>query len=111
MLQEAWVAAAVGIAVAGVSALIAWFALRWSARRPGTMMIAVLGGTMVRLLLVVGVSILLLLFKEVHIAGYATGLICAYLVFLGLEIVLVLRSADRKGHASDVGGGVDKRGG
>ena len=72
MLQEAWVAAAVGIAVAGVSALIAWFALRWSARRPGTMMIAVLGGTMVRLLLVAGVSILLLLFKEVHITGYAT---------------------------------------
>ena len=31
MLQEAWFAAAVGIAVAGVSALIAWFALRWSA--------------------------------------------------------------------------------
>ncbi len=110
-MQEAWVAAVAGIAVAGVSAMIAWLALRWSASRPGTMMIAVLGGTMARLLLVAGVSILLLLFNQVHVAGYATGLICAYLVFLGVEIVLVVRAANRKGRTGDVGEGVDRRDG
>lgn len=110
-MQEAWVAAVAGIAVAGVSAMIAWFGLRWSANRPGTMMIAVLGGTMARLLLVAGVSILLLSFHQVHVAGYATGLICAYLVFLGVEIVLVVRAANRKGRTGDVGEGVDRRDG
>ncbi|MDA0335246.1 MAG: hypothetical protein O2782_08795 [bacterium] len=97
MLQDAWIAAAVGVAVAGTSALIAWAGLRWSMHRPGTMMVAVLGGTMVRLVLVGGASVLLLLYSDVHQVGYAAGLIAAYLVFLGIEIALVARSAGRKG--------------
>lgn len=101
MLQDAWIAAAAGVAVAGVSALIAWAGLRWSMRRPGTMMIAVLGGTMVRLVLVGGVSILLLFYNDVHQAGYAAGLISAYLIFLGVEIAIVARSG--------TSAGVDKR--
>jgi len=101
MLQDAWIAAAAGVAVAGVSALIAWAGLRWSMRRPGTMMVAVLGGTMVRLVLVGGVSIILLFFSDVHPTGYAAGLISAYLVFLGVEIVIVARSGSS--------GGVDKK--
>jgi len=107
-LQQVWVAVATGIAVAGVSALIAWFGLRWSARRPGTMMVAVLGGTLVRLVLVGGVSVLLLLFTDVHHIGYAVGLIGAYLVFLGIEVALVARSANRRRPLAGPDGGVDK---
>lgn len=100
MLQDAWMAALVGIAVAAVSAVIAWAGLRWSMRQPDTMMVAILGGTMIRLLLVGGVSIILLMFNDVHTAGYASGLFGAYLLFLGVEIVFIARSAGR--------GGVDK---
>ncbi len=110
MLQQAWIAVVTGVAVAGVSALIAWFGLRWSARRPGTMMVAVLGGTMIRLLLVGGVSILLLLFTQVHSTGYAAGLICAYLAFLGIEVVFVVR-ARQKDPTNAGEEGVDKRAG
>ena len=103
MLQNAWIAATTGVAVATASAAIAWAGLRWSMRQPGTMMVAILGGTMIRLLLVAGVSIVLLLFNDVHTAGYASGLLGAYLLFLGVEIVFVARSAGR--------GDVDKRDG
>jgi hypothetical protein len=109
MLQDVWGAALAGIAVAGVSALIAWAGLRWSMRRPGTMMIAVLGGTMVRLVLVGGVSIIVLLYNDVHQAGYLAGLIGAYLTFLGVEIAIVARSARQNGPAVDSAEGVDKQ--
>ena len=96
ILENGWIAALIGIVIAGVSAVIAWLGLRWSGTRPHAMMIAVLGGTMIRLLLVSGVSVLLLLSTPIHVTGYAVGLIVAYLVFLGVEVVLVARASDQK---------------
>ena len=93
MLMNPYVAAAVGAAIAGVSAVIAWLGLRWSAQRPGLLVAAVLGGTLVRLFLVAGVTGLLLALTEIHTTGYALGLILFYLLFLGVEIALVARSA------------------
>ena len=51
------------------------------------------GGTLVRLFLVAGVTGLLLALTEIHTTGYALGLILFYLLFLGVEIALVARSA------------------
>lgn len=96
ILENGWVAALTGVAIAAASALIAWMGLRWTEGRPKTMMIAVLGGTMIRLVLVGGVSVLLLLSTPIHVRGYAAGLIVAYLVFLGLEVTLVARAANQK---------------
>lgn len=94
-LLNAWVAAGLGVAVSVVSALIAWLGIRFSARRPGLMFVAVFGGTLLRLVFVGGASVLLLHFYEVHTAGYAVGLIASYLLFLGMEIAIIARSAGR----------------
>ena len=94
-MSDPWVSAAAGVAGAAVSALIAWAALRFAARHPGALVIAVLGGTAARLLLVAVASVLLLWFAQVHRAGYATGLVVAYLAFLAVEILSVARGAPR----------------
>ena len=91
MTGEPWVAVLCGIGVAAASALIALLGLRWSASRPGLVVAAVLGGTLVRLLLVIGCSVFLLGFTNVAPLAYATSLIVSYLGFLGIEIFLILR--------------------
>lgn len=94
-MSDPWLSATAGVAVAAVSALIAWAALRLAARHPGALVLAVLGGTAARLLLVAAASVLLLWFTRVHRASYATGLVVAYLAFLAVEILAVARGAAR----------------
>jgi hypothetical protein len=96
-MEHPWAGAGAGVAVAAVSAAIAWLGLRYSARHPRALMVTILGGTMARLLLVAAASILLLWFTEIHKTGYAAGLIVAYLLFLALEVVLIARGAGRRG--------------
>ena len=96
IMQDPWIAAAAGALVAAASAAIAWMGLRLGARNPRALVAAILGGTVVRLLLVAAVSILLLWFTETDRAGYAAGLVVSYLVFLVLEVALVARGAGRR---------------
>ena len=96
MMQDPWIAAAAGVAVAAASAAIAWVGLRLGGRNPRALVVAILGGTAARLLLVAAASLLLLWFTETHRTGYAAGLVVAYLVFLALEVVLVARRAGRR---------------
>jgi len=91
---ETWVAVLCGIGVAAASAVIAWLGLRWSADRPNLMVAAVLGGTLVRLMLVVGCSVFLLGFTDMEPLPYATALIVSYLGFLAVEIFLIIRRRD-----------------
>lgn len=98
MLNDPWIAAAAGVAVSAVSAAMAWAGVRLAGRRATTMMLAILGGTLVRLVFVAGASILLLSALQVHAVGYAAGLIVTYLLFLGIEIALVARAG--RGDAS-----------
>ena len=91
MMGESWVAVLCGIGVAAISAGIALLGLRWSAARPGLIVAAVLGGTIIRLLMVIGCSVLLLGFTDVNPLVYATSLIISYLGFLGVEIFMVIR--------------------
>lgn len=100
-MSDPWVAALAGVAVAAASALISWAGLRLTARRPGLVVAAVLGGTMVRLLLVAAASIGLLWFADAHPTGYAAGLVLAYLAFLAAEILFVARGAFRPGARRD----------
>lgn len=95
-MQDPWIAAAAGVAVAAASAAIAWVGLRLGGRNQRTLVVVILGGTAARLLLVAAVSILLLWFTETHPTGYLAGLVAAYLVFLALEVVLVARGAGRR---------------
>ena len=94
-MQDPWIAAAAGALVAAASAAIAWVGLRLGGRNPRALVVVILGGTVVRLLLVASVSILLLWFTDTHRTGYAAGLVVAYLVFLALEVVVVARRAGR----------------
>ncbi len=94
-MQDPWIAAAAGVLVAAASAVIAWIGLRLGARNPRALVVAILGGTAARLLLVAAVSLVLLWFTDTHRTGYAAGLIVAYLVFLALEVALVARGAGR----------------
>ncbi len=96
IMQDPWIAAAAGVLVAAASAVIAWVGLRLGARHPRALVVAILGGTVARLMLVAAVSLILLWFTDTHRTGYAAGLIVAYLVFLGLEVVLVARGAGRR---------------
>lgn len=100
-MDDPWIAAAAGVVVAAISAAIAWLGLRYSARHPRLLLAAVLGGTMVRLVLVAAVSILLLWTTDVHHSGYVGGLVVAYLVFLGVEIAYVARTASRRDGADE----------
>ena len=95
-MQDPWIAAAAGVLVAAASAAIAWVGLRLGARHPRALVVAILGGTVARLVLVAAASLILLWFTDTHRTGYAAGLIVAYLVFLVLEVVLVARGAGRR---------------
>ncbi len=94
MTGETWVAMLCGIGVSAASAVIAWLGLRWSASRPRLIIAAVLGGTLVRLMLVVGCSVLLLGLTDMAPVPYATALIVSYLGFLASEIFLIIRRRD-----------------
>lgn len=96
-VSQPWVAVLCGFLVAAISAFIAWLGLRWTASRPGLMIAAVLGGTMVRLVLVGAGSIALLLSTSVNPTIYMISLAICYLVFLGGEIYLVVRRASGAG--------------
>ena len=96
IMQDPWIAALAGAAVAAASAAIAWAGLRLGARSPRVLAAVILGGTLARLLLVAAVSLLLLWFTDTHRAGYAAGLVAAYLLFLALEVALVARGAGRR---------------
>ncbi|MBT3345765.1 MAG: hypothetical protein HOH74_13770 [Gemmatimonadetes bacterium] len=92
-MSQPWVAALCGFAVAAASALIAWLGLRWSESNPRLMIAAVLGGTLVRMVMVGAVSVLLLLFTSIDSTIYVVTLAVCYLLFLGVEIYLIASRA------------------
>lgn len=100
-MSEPWVAALCGFGVAAVSACIAWLSLRWSATRPGLAVAAVLGGTLIRLVLVGAASVLLLLLTTIDSTTYITSLAAFYLAFLGAEIYLIARRSNKPVHPTD----------
>ena len=90
-----------GLAVAVISGVVAAVALRWSLNKGmQILMIAIFGGMILRLLMVAVCSALILKLTPVDPKGYGASLVLAYLLFLTIEILYVMKKkvdkAERK---------------
>ena len=87
-----WDGVIAGLAVAGINGAIALAAVRWGLQQGmQVFMVVFFGGMTLRLILVAVASILLLKLTAVHPASYIVALIVAYLLFLLLEVLYVLK--------------------
>lgn len=85
-----------GAGIAAFNGVGTLLVVRWSMDKGNAaFMMAILGGMFVRLLLIGGASILVLKFAGVDPVWYLASLVVLFLVFLGLEILMVLRAARR----------------
>ena len=92
-----WDGVIAGLAVAGINGAIALAAVRWGLQQGmKVFMIAFFGGMTLRLMLVAVASILLLKLTAVHPASYIVALVFAYLFFLLLEVLYVLKNKAEK---------------
>ena len=88
-----WDGVIAGLAVAGINGAIALAAVRWGLQQGmKVFMIAFFGGMTLRLMLVAVASILLLKLTAVHPASYIVALVFAYLFFLLLDVLYVLKN-------------------
>ncbi|MBM3279103.1 MAG: hypothetical protein FJY95_13620 [Candidatus Handelsmanbacteria bacterium] len=91
-----WEGVIAGVAVAALNGLGAWLLIRWAFDRDNqTFVLAVLGGTGVRLALVMAISVGIFKFTELQAGAYMGSLIVSFLVFQVWEIALVLRRRGR----------------
>ncbi len=89
-----WEGIGVGVAVAALNMVSAWWMINWGFERDFQTFTKIFLGSMVtRLLLVGAVSVALFKFTAIHKEFYAGALIAGFVVFQILEIVLVLRKA------------------
>ena len=86
-----------GLVVAGINGALAAAALSWGLHKGmQVFMIAIFGGMILRLMLVAVCSVLVLKLTPVDPKGYAASLVAAYLFFLVLEMLYVLKkNADK----------------
>ena len=81
-----------GLVVAVINGAVAAVALHWGLNKGmQILMIAIFGGMILRLLMVAVCSALILKLTPVDPKGYAASLIIAYLLFLMLEILYVMK--------------------
>ena len=81
-----------GLVVAVINGVVAAVALRWSLNKSvQILMIAIFGGRILRLLMVAVCSALILKLTPVDPKGYGASLVLAYLLFLTLEILYVMK--------------------
>ena len=94
-----WEAVLWGAGVAVLNGVGTLLLVRWSLDKDNAVfMMVVMGGMFARLFLIGGASILVLKFAGVDVVWYLASLAVLFLLFLGLEIVMVLK-APRRGPA------------
>ena len=87
-----WEGVIAGLAVAGLNGALALAAVRWGLDKGMQVFLtAFIGGMALRMMLVAVLSVLVLKLTSVHVASYAISLVVAYLAFLLLEILYVLK--------------------
>jgi hypothetical protein len=87
-----WEGVIAGVAVAAANGLAAWILINWAFEKDNQVFVlAVLGGTGVRLALVGAVSVGVFKFTQLSAGAYLGGLVVSFLVFQVLEIALLLR--------------------
>ena len=91
-----WNGIIAGLAVAGLNGALAVAAIRWGwGKGMQVFMVAFFGGMIARFIAVAVLSVVLLKWAEVHAASYFLALVAAYLLFLALEILYVLKLQSR----------------
>ena len=94
-----WEAVLWGAGVAVLNGVGTLLLVRWSLDKDNAVfMMVIMGGMFARLFLIGGASILVLKFAGIDVVWYLASLAVFFLLFLGLEIVMVLK-ASRKGPA------------
>ena len=92
-----WEGVIAGLIVAGINGAVALAAVRWGLHQGmQTFMIAFFGGMTLRLMLVAVASIIVLKLTAVHPASYIVALVVAYLFFLLLEVLYVLKNKTKE---------------
>ena len=88
-----WEGVMAGLAVAAVNGALALAAVRWGLDKGmQVFMIAFFGGMTLRLMLVAVCSVAVLKLTAVDTKGYIVALVGAYLFFLLLEVLYVLKN-------------------
>ena len=97
-----WEGLIAGAAVAFGNGLVAWGLIQWSFEKsPQLFVQAVLGGMVLRLLLVGVCSVALFKFTAIHTGAYIGGLVAVYLVVQAAEIALLLRKKHQRSRPSE----------
>lgn len=92
-----WEGVIAGLMVAALNGALALAAVRWGMDKGmQVFMIAFFGGMTLRLMLVAVASVILLKLTAVHPASYVVALVVAYLFFLLLEVLYVLKNKSAK---------------
>ncbi|MBI2504385.1 MAG: hypothetical protein HYW07_14270 [Candidatus Latescibacteria bacterium] len=87
-----WEGLIAGAAVALGNGLVAWGLIQWSFEKsPQLFVQAVLGGMVLRLVMVGSCSVALFKFTAIDIGAYIGGLVAVYLLVQAAEIALLLR--------------------
>ena len=91
-----WAGVVLGLLLAAANAVAALVVLRLALRRSAPRSVhLVLGGMVVRLLLVGAATLVVLIFTQVHRIGFSAALLAGYLVFLGIEVAYLQRFGAR----------------
>ena len=87
-----WEGVIAGLAVAGLNGALALAAVRWALdKEMQVFLTAFIGGMALRMMLVAILSVLVIKLTAVHVASYTISLVVAYLAFLFIEILYVLK--------------------
>ena len=97
-----WEGLIAGAAVAFGNGLVAWWLIQWSFEKsPQLFVQAVLGGMVLRLVLVGLCSVALFKFTAIHTRAYIGGLVAVYLMVQAAEIILLLRQKHQRSTPPD----------
>ena len=90
-----WESAAVGVAVAAVNGVVAWWTIQWSWKRSPTFFVqAFLCGMVLRLIAIGVILAAIFSFTPLQKAPFTAALVVVFLVLQVLEIVTVIRKRD-----------------
>ncbi|MEE2871456.1 MAG: hypothetical protein VX893_00910 [Candidatus Latescibacterota bacterium] len=87
-----WEGVIAGLTVAGLNGALALAAVRWALDKGMQVFLtAFIGGMALRMMLVAILSVLVIKLTAVHVASYTISLVVAYLAFLFIEVLYVLK--------------------